>query len=180
MNIFILDNDPQLAAGYHCDQHLGKMIIESAQLLSTECRRLGVKDDNLYQSTHVNHPCAVWLRDSFDRCSWLWRLTVYLDYNFRLVYGKNHKSSGIATYASCRLDKVYNKQYAESCKNRYVPEDVALAMPDGFKTPDHVEAYRDYYVAKHKQWEVDKGKGMTYTKRPVPEWFLEMQQTRSY
>jgi hypothetical protein len=53
-------------------------------------------------------------------------------------------------------------------------------MPDEFKTTDHVEAYRDYYVYKHKQWELDKGKGMTYTKRQVPEWFLEMQQTRSY
>ena len=35
MNIFILDNDIEQCARYHCDQHVGKMILESAQLLCT-------------------------------------------------------------------------------------------------------------------------------------------------
>jgi hypothetical protein len=35
MNIFVLDTDPILAAQAHCDTHVVKMILETAQLLST-------------------------------------------------------------------------------------------------------------------------------------------------
>ena len=35
MNIFILDKDIEKCAQYHCDKHLIKMILESAQLLCT-------------------------------------------------------------------------------------------------------------------------------------------------
>jgi hypothetical protein len=34
MNIFYLDSDPELAAQMHCDKHVVKMILETAQLLS--------------------------------------------------------------------------------------------------------------------------------------------------
>ena len=35
MNIFFIDRDPVLAARYHCDKHVYKMIVEYAQLMST-------------------------------------------------------------------------------------------------------------------------------------------------
>ena len=35
MNIFYLDDDPVLAAQQHCDRHVVKMILETAQILST-------------------------------------------------------------------------------------------------------------------------------------------------
>jgi hypothetical protein len=34
VNIFVLDADPQKAAQYHCDKHVVKMVLETAQLLS--------------------------------------------------------------------------------------------------------------------------------------------------
>lgn len=40
MNIFYLDRDPALAARYHCDKHVIKMILETGQLLSTAHRLL--------------------------------------------------------------------------------------------------------------------------------------------
>jgi len=33
VNIFVLDRDPELAAKYHCDKHVVKMILESAQMM---------------------------------------------------------------------------------------------------------------------------------------------------
>ena len=33
MNIFVLDRDPELAAKYHCDKHVVKMVLESAQMM---------------------------------------------------------------------------------------------------------------------------------------------------
>ena len=40
MNLFILHNDPVIAAQMQCDKHVVKMIIESAQMLSTAHRVL--------------------------------------------------------------------------------------------------------------------------------------------
>lgn len=40
MNIFFLSDDPFVAARMHCDKHLVKMIVETAQLLSTAHRLL--------------------------------------------------------------------------------------------------------------------------------------------
>lgn len=35
MNIFYLERDPKIAAEFHCDKHVVKMIVESAQMLSS-------------------------------------------------------------------------------------------------------------------------------------------------
>ena len=40
MNIFYLDRDPGIAAAMHCDKHVVKMILETAQMLSTAHRVL--------------------------------------------------------------------------------------------------------------------------------------------
>lgn len=40
MNIFVLDQDPEIAAKMHCDSHCVKMILEYGQLLSTAHRLL--------------------------------------------------------------------------------------------------------------------------------------------
>jgi len=40
MNIFYLDKDPIVAAEMSCDKHVCKMIIESAQMLSTAHRMI--------------------------------------------------------------------------------------------------------------------------------------------
>ena len=39
MNIFHLHKDPKICAKYHCDKHVVKMILETAQMLSTAYRR---------------------------------------------------------------------------------------------------------------------------------------------
>lgn len=35
MNIFVLDTDPEIAAILHCDKHIVKMPLETAQMLCT-------------------------------------------------------------------------------------------------------------------------------------------------
>lgn len=39
MNIFVLDPNPRIAAKYHCDKHVVKMILETAQMLCTSLRK---------------------------------------------------------------------------------------------------------------------------------------------
>ena len=65
MNIFYLDKDPHQCAKYHCDKHVCKMILESAQMLSTAHHilnevdvfkgRVGYNHD-LFKKAFVNHP----------------------------------------------------------------------------------------------------------------------------
>jgi hypothetical protein len=50
MNIFYLDHDPALAAQYHCDKHVVKMILELGQLLSTAHR---LQTSSTFMHIHV-------------------------------------------------------------------------------------------------------------------------------
>lgn len=100
MNIFVLHSDPLVAAQMMCDKHIPKMIVESAQMLSTAHRMLdgvlvtkpsvsgkrmvryydlfeGPYNDleaemTYYKAAHFHHPCTVWTMDSEDNYRWLW------------------------------------------------------------------------------------------------------------
>ena len=67
MNIFYVDENPELAARYHGDKHVVKMVLETAQLLSTAhhvldgdenqfCQK--ASDRGLYRPSHANHPSS--------------------------------------------------------------------------------------------------------------------------
>ena len=87
MNIFVLDINPKTAAQMQCDKHVVKMIVESAQMLSTAHRMLDgyaekrpsksgktmvnywvhprqEMEDILYKAVHHKHPCTCLLYTS--------------------------------------------------------------------------------------------------------------------
>ena len=75
MNIFYLDHDPRIAAKYHCDKHVVKMILESAQMLATAHRVVDKNDDDiLYREAYKNHPSTKWVRSNLYHYTWLWSL----------------------------------------------------------------------------------------------------------
>lgn len=97
MNIFVLDKDPVKAARFHNDRHVIKMILESAQLLSTahvvlDGEKVAAYDvPFLLRPTHVNHPCAIWARATGANYDWLYRLLVGLLAEYTRRYGKVHR-----------------------------------------------------------------------------------------
>lgn len=159
MNIFYLDKDPTLAALYHCDKHVVKMILESAQLLSTAHRVLdGVEgrkvspagrnlkawvlpeplDSQLYVASHVNHPSAIWTRSSHLAYEWLYSLMVALGHEYSLRYNKIHLTNSKLNDILCNSPKniPLGSDFTEPTQ----------AMPDYCKIPgDAVTAYRNYY-----------------------------------
>ena len=58
MNVFFLDKDPKLAAEYHCDKHVVKMLIEYAQLMSTAHRVMD--GEEWYDRTANNRRIKRW------------------------------------------------------------------------------------------------------------------------
>ena len=65
MNIFYLDKDPVKAAKLQYNKHVVKMILESAQMLSTahHCHGLDYETEWVpYKKAHVNHPSTRWVR----------------------------------------------------------------------------------------------------------------------
>ena len=56
MNIFFLDKDPKIAAQLQCDKHVVKMILETAQMLSTAARAKGHDIGYPVSYTHLTLP----------------------------------------------------------------------------------------------------------------------------
>lgn len=54
MNIFVTDPNPKIAASHLDDLRLGKMCVETAQMLSVWAKPF----DGIYKPTHINHPCT--------------------------------------------------------------------------------------------------------------------------
>jgi hypothetical protein len=93
MNIFVLDENIEICAQYHCDKHVVKMITEYNQLMSTACHVLNINIEGIYKKTHVNHPCAIWVRENRSNFKYLLDLNKELlkEYTFR--YNKTHAGS---------------------------------------------------------------------------------------
>ena len=147
MNIFVLDRDPNVAARMHCDKHVPKMILETAQMLSTAHHVYDTPQAQfVYKKAHLNHPCTIWVRDSVDNYQWAYDLFRALNDQFEARRGKTHLSwtklgqilSETPPLPSCGLTPF------------------AQAMPDHYKQADAVEAYRAYYKgdkAPFAKWE---------------------------
>lgn len=89
MNIFVTNKCAVKSAEYLDDKRVIKMVLESAQLLSTAINEGGGKAP--YKSTHINHPCSVWTRTSRDNYLWLLRHFVALCAEYEMRYNKQHK-----------------------------------------------------------------------------------------
>ena len=147
MNIFVVHDDPCVAATQLCDKHVVKMIVEGCQMLSTNHRLLGshvvYAPVNLYKQSFQNHPCTIWARHNKQNYMWLAEHTLELCYEYTRRYNKVHSCEGMAkwfcTYYPLRTPDGDLTPFAQ-------------AMPEEFKVPsDSVAAYRKYYIgAKSK------------------------------
>ena len=156
MNRFVLDTDPGLAARYHCDKHVVKMVLEEGQMLSTVHRQYGYQGDELYKATHKHHPCTVWAGESRENYEWAYALFESLCCEYTLRYNKSHATSRL-------LDRLW-----------HIPSDMPdipmtpfpQAMPDDVKYEgDAVEAYRAYY-------RIHKARFARWSVRDTPDWWL--------
>jgi hypothetical protein len=179
MNIFALHLDPKTCAQMHVDKHVVKMILEYSQLLSTAHRVLDgqeyidsssgrrikrwkiterLLDDVLYKATHVNHPSAIWARESKANYQWLANLLAELCKEYTHRYGKVHKceSDGLVKWLVNSIpENIPDKPFTHPTP----------AMPEQYRVKgDSIQSYRNYYVG-------DKQRMASWKSRPVPEWW---------
>jgi len=155
MNIFILDENIETCARYHCDQHVGKMVLESTQILCTALNKKGFTTP--YRSTHVKHPSVLWVEESLENFRWLAQLAHALNREFCWRFDRNKDHASIAV-----LKEIENSTFDNTGLTEF-PQ----AMPDKYKVPgDPVAAYRAFYMG-------DKSGFATWKKRKIPMWYAK-------
>ena len=182
MNIFYLDRDVIKCAEMHNDKHCVKMILEYAQLLSTAHRVLdGIlsiglsetgrkqsryvlsdgRESLLYIATHLNHPSAVWVRQSAENYLWLANMLIALCEEYTYRYGKVHKTEKDG------LAYVLLKNIPHNIRNSGFTQPTP-AMPDEVKiVGDSLASYRNYYIK-------NKAHLASWKKRNIPEWYANV------
>lgn len=151
MNIFVLDSNIKKCAEYHCDKHVVKMILESAQILSSVLRINNINCG--YKITHPNHPCVLWTGKSLSNWRWLRELAKALntEYRFRFNKEKNHKSFDLTQ--GMPIPRIPDCGLTPFVK----------IMPEKYQHKNPVNAYRKYYLGEKKAI-------LKWTKRSIPFW----------
>lgn len=153
MNIFVLDTNPSKCAQYHCDKHVVKMILETAQLL---CGVHWVLNSSApYKLSHRNHPCSIWTRECIENYVWLCDLGINLCKEYTYRYNKTHKSQQIIEWCITNLPRLREN-------GDLTP--FALAMPDEYKVNCPIESYKNYYRGAKTSF-------ASWKKRNTPEWY---------
>ena len=165
MNIFYLDRNPIVAAQMMCDKHVVKMILESAQMLSTAHRVLDGDEhaDNvgMYKMTHKNHPSTIWARTKSPNYEWLQEHMEALMAEYTHRYGKHHATERLI-HSLWEFPKNISHGDGEFT-------DPPQCMPDYCKGVDAVSAYQTYYI-------LEKSDFATWKRRDKPEWFHEREK----
>jgi hypothetical protein len=180
VNIFVLNNDPIIAAQEQCDKHVVKMILESAQMLSTAHRMLDgaesrrpsksgktmsrywelsdARENSLYKAVHMHHPCTVWTMESVANYNWHYKHFVALCDEYRYRYSKVHSTD---TKLRDALKAVPNNIPAV----KQTPFKLAMGANPECMFEDAVKSYRAFYHTKQERFK------MSWTKRSTPKWF---------
>ena len=163
MNIFILDEEPEIAAQMQSDKHVVKMVLETGQMLSTAHHlnktRMSDIHADLYKPTHANHHCTQWVAATSGNYKWTYRHFRALNAEYKHRFYFDHK-----TWKQLRLIT----QTLPASIVRAPMTAFAQAMPDEYKVDDDaVVAYRHYYA-------VEKRDLLNYRKRPMPQWLEDL------
>ncbi|HJD56944.1 MAG TPA: pyrimidine dimer DNA glycosylase/endonuclease V [Rickettsia endosymbiont of Sericostoma sp.] len=164
MNIFVTNNCPIISAQALDNKRVVKMVLETAQLLSTAIFiNSGVTYQHIYKPTHMKHPCTIWAALNIGNWDWLFQhfLALCEEYSFR--YNKKHATTRLLPYLLEHRADIQDgiiTPFANCTKSE--------SMQVDFKhISDPCEAYRKYLNAK---WHYDKLPPKWINREP-PLWY---------
>jgi hypothetical protein len=112
-------------------------------------------EDILYKASHINHPSAIWARQSNNNYNWLYCLFTALCDEYTHRYGKVHETDrklrDVLVTPPMNIEVGYKTQPPQ-------------AMPDDVKVDgDSLQAYKNYY----NKYKVEFAR---WTNRNIPNW----------
>jgi hypothetical protein len=148
-----LDKNLKKCALYHCDKHIVKMILESAQILCSVLWQNGIEAP--YRKTHSNHPCTLWAGESLANWRWLKNLAKELNKEYKYRFNKKTSHKSFEVIMTLPEPDIYDRGLTA----------LPLVMPKIYYNADPIKAYRSYYIK-------EKAHIAKWTKRKTPKWFL--------
>ena len=153
MNIFAVCADPVLCAQALDNRRLIKMVLETAQMLSTALKPRDPDNAVYYRTTHLNHPCTKWVMADQRHLAWTIQLFFALAAEYTHRYGKVHASEA---------------KLGDSFRNHYEP----ALLPDEWCNcsafPD-VAVFEAYRLTLNQKWRNDSVPP-GWTNRGAPDW----------
>lgn len=171
LNLFHVHEDPVECAKAYFDVHVGKILIESCQMLSTAVRhwhklRPGIAREDyvnsLYITTHPNHPMNVWVRASYENWFWTLEHAIALHEEHQSRFARTH-----ATYGNCLaylMHESINQLMVQALP--YYKTPIPRCMPERYRVSANVILCYRYYYRYGKDSVFHR-----WTYRPEPAWF---------
>ena len=149
MNLFITSKCPIECAKFLDDKRVVKMVLETAQLLSTALRLNDYEGDDVYRMTHKGHPCTKWVAQT--RMNYLWAVqhlqALCAEYTKR--YGKVHKCDDMIIKFLAKAHYV-----PAGCQTPFVNCAANSALGISYKSL--VDVTRAYKLYLNDRWDNDK------------------------
>ena len=164
MNIFALHLDPKIAANHHCDKHVVKMIVESAQMISTIFDKYGERKSWMYKPCFQHHPCTIWAGVSRRNLIWLVDLGYHLCLEYNHRYGKIHKCYGMMLLWSKLVHELSIPDGRFTNFALAVTPKLKEKYGQDYNLIESINCYRDYYIE-------EKSHIAKWKTGDIPNWF---------
>lgn len=164
MNIFATDPSPVRCAEALDDKRVNKMVLETAQILSTVLWRYNGTHalrqiPGLYKATHTGHPCTQWAGRTRSNFLWLCEHGFALADVYKKSFYRTHKSKTVIASAF---------EYASTIPDGPLTEFANCTDFKGVKW-DHLNIHQKYKAQMNLKWSMDNYTP-TWKNRQPPIW----------
>lgn len=149
MMVFLLDENHNQRAKFHCDKHVNKMLVESTQLMNTALHINDAEQLTFDDPIRPFPEWAMWAAESFD--NWLW----LLDHSLALGEEFRWRSARHDHRSLTRIMDNWVDQYILTNEKRKIGKyfdgppsgmtDFPVCVGDTEHSADPIETYRRFY-----------------------------------
>lgn len=157
MNIFFLSLLPSEIAHMSCDQHVVKIQLEICQMLYTAWYFSNEEDfvnkhapftkDGTrrgYRPAHKKHPMTMWVGSSLNKYLYACEIGLALTREYTRRYGKTHICAQHLEWLKMHHPSTFEERKSPTAY--YSVQGIPECMPEEYRRPDVVEAYKMYYM----------------------------------
>lgn len=163
MNIFVLSEEPDVAAFQLCNKHASRMPLESMGMLSFAFDDGDFPIDNSHSNRHYVHPASIWARESQENFNWLLSHAKAQCAEYTRRYKREHDSEKHIKWSEQNQDKIKFKVRGLTpfarCFSSFKSE-----LDKNIK--DTVLAYQEFY-------KLDKPFARWPSLSEIPDWWVE-------